>query len=331
MKPKIIIPLSIILIISFIIFIIFNNSGLLFLKNNNNTNIITSNSRTNDKFEEIKVAFIGDQGYGDNAVAVLNLIKNEGTDFVLHQGDFEYRDDPDAWNNQINSTLGETFPYFASVGNHDLKAWDGYQQKLIERINKISGVECQGDIGVKSSCEYMGIFFILSGIGTLDTDHETYIQNELNESDAKWKICSWHKNQTLMQLGNKGNEIGWAAYDICRESGAIIATGHEHSYSRTYLMDNFAKQEITNTSDTLQISPGQTFAFVSGIAGHSIRDIDNYSDQNPWWASTYTLENNANYGVLFCTFNYQKNADQAYCYFKDINDKIIDEFYLINN
>jgi len=28
---------------------------------------------------------------------VLGLIGSEGADMVLHQGDFDYQDDPDAW------------------------------------------------------------------------------------------------------------------------------------------------------------------------------------------------------------------------------------------
>lgn len=59
----------------------------------------------------LKVAFIGDQGLNDNAKAVSNLIKAQGADVVLHQGDFDYHDDPDAWDQQINSILGEDFPY----------------------------------------------------------------------------------------------------------------------------------------------------------------------------------------------------------------------------
>ena len=43
---------------------------------------------------ELRVAFIGDQGLGPNAIAVLELIKDEGAQMVLHQGDFEYKDDP---------------------------------------------------------------------------------------------------------------------------------------------------------------------------------------------------------------------------------------------
>ena len=107
-----------------------------------------------------KVAFIGDQDYQASSVAVLALIQSEGADMVLHQGDFDYNDDPEAWDAQINATLGHDFPYFASIGNHDVIAWDGYKQKLQERLDKIEGAECTGDLGVKSSCHYNGLFFI---------------------------------------------------------------------------------------------------------------------------------------------------------------------------
>ena len=80
--------------------------------------------------EPLTVAFIGDQGSGEEARSVLQLIKAEGADLVLHQGDFDYRDDPEYWDGTITSILGADFPYFASVGNHDADRFfgsDGYQ------------------------------------------------------------------------------------------------------------------------------------------------------------------------------------------------------------
>ena len=43
---------------------------------------------------DFTIAFIGDQGLGPDARAVLELIRDERADAVLHQGDFEYGDDP---------------------------------------------------------------------------------------------------------------------------------------------------------------------------------------------------------------------------------------------
>jgi hypothetical protein len=73
----------------------------------------------------LKIAFIGDQGLGPNAVAVLNLIRLEGAQAVMHSGDLDYVNDPAAWESQINSVLGADFPYFVSIGNHDELAWGG--------------------------------------------------------------------------------------------------------------------------------------------------------------------------------------------------------------
>src|SRR3990172_65044 len=68
---------------------------------------------------EFTIAFLGDQGLGGDAEAVLRLIRDEGADAVMHLGDFDYHDDPAAWDAQIDTILGPDFPYFASAGNHD--------------------------------------------------------------------------------------------------------------------------------------------------------------------------------------------------------------------
>lgn len=274
----------------------------------------------------VKVAFIGDQGSGSGATSVLELIRDEEADMVLHQGDFDYKDDPDLWMQQIDNVLGPEFPYFASVGNHDLVAWEGYQLKLESRLNNIKGANCTGDLGVNSACTYKGIFFVLSGVGTLGSNHIEYLRNELTFSNAYWKICSWHKNQRLMQVGAKSDEVGWEAYETCRLAGAIVATGHEHSYSRTHLMSSFEFQTIASNSNHLILSEGESFAFVSGLGGHSIRPQVDYLGSNPWWASVYTSDESANYGALFCSFNLNSNENEASCYFKDIDGNIVDSF-----
>ena len=277
---------------------------------------------------EFKIAFIGDQGTGSDAIAVLELIRDEGTDVVLHQGDFDYHDDPDTWMKQIDDILGSTFPYFASVGNHDITAWEEYQSKLLSRLSQIDEAICTGDFGVNSACTYKGVFFVLSGIGTLGSNHIEYLKEQLANSNAVWKICSWHKNQRLMQVGGKSNEVGWNAYEVCRLEGAIIATGHEHSYSRTHLMSSFESQTIASTSNHLILSEGKSFAFVSGLGGANIRTQVDGLGSNSWWASVYTADENAKFGVLFCSFNTNSNENEAVCYFKDIDGNIVDSFNL---
>lgn len=297
---------------------------------NLNTNTVINELANKKTKGGYTVAFIADSGLDKDSQAVLRLIRDEGTDLVLHQGDFNYQDDPDTWDQQINNILGEDFPFLASIGNHDIAAWAGYQKKLEDRLERTTDITCTGDIGVKATCTYQDILIVLSGVGTIGSEHETYLQEQLANSDSTWKICSWHKNQKLMQVGDKKDEVGWQAYEICRKAGAIIATGHEHSYSRTYLMDNFETQSIVNFSSTLDLKPGQSFAFVSGLAGKSIRSQEDKLADNPWWASVYTSDQNANYGALFCTFD-DKGNGQASCYFKDIEGNIVDQFELTSN
>lgn len=284
------------------------------------------------------VAFVGDQGVGAGAVAVLQLIADEGTDMVLHQGDLGYTSDADAWDQQITDVLGADFPYFASIGNHDCNvgsscsgpgSWPDYQTKLQERLDKVSGAACTGDLGVNASCSYRGLFFSLSGAGTMGTGHADFIADALSADNSVWRICSWHKNQRSMQVGGKGDAVGWEPYEACREGGAIIATGHEHSYSRTHLMADFENQAIESTAGTLEIAAGQTFAFVSGIAGRSIRVQNATLAANPWWASVYTATQGATFGALFCRFNDGGVFDRAHCYFKDIDGTVVDEFDLV--
>lgn len=276
----------------------------------------------------LKVAFIGDQGLGVNPIAVLQLIEDEGSDLVIHAGDFDYTDDPAAWDQQINDVLGSDYPYFISVGNHDLAAWSGYQQKFQERLDRISDVHCVGDLGVKSYCIYQGLFIILSGVGTMGSDHAEYIERELAIDDHIWRICSWHKNQNKMQVGGKADETGWGVYEACLDGGAIVATAHEHSYSRTYSMSSFENQTVVNLSSTLELEAGKSFVFVSGLAGKSIRDQEQFWT---WMASVYTSDQSANYGALFCTFNVGGFSNHASCYFKDIDGAVPDTFDLVTN
>jgi hypothetical protein len=276
-----------------------------------------------------KIAFIGDQGLGNSSVAVLNLIKSEGAQAVLHQGDFDYDDNPDAWEAQINSVLGANFPYFASAGNHDEARWNDYQQHLKNRLVRL-GITWDGDLGAKSSLYYKGIFIILvaPGVDVPGSGHDAYIRDKLAADNSIWSICSWHKNMETMQVGGKSDETGWGVYEEATKGGAIIATGHEHSYSRTHLLSSPRNQTVVSRADTMTITKGQSFVFVSGLGGASIRDQEL---SGAWWASIYTSNQRANYGALFGTFNVNGKPNLATFYFKDINGNIADRFTVISN
>ncbi len=285
------------------------------------------------------VAFLADQGLGADSEAVLQLVAAEGADAVLHMGDFDYDDDPQAWDAQINATLGPNFPYFAVSGNHDENRFlgaGGYQEFLEARMNRL-GIGWTGDLGVMSWHRYGGISFVMTTPGVFGAGnglHDLYIRDQFAADDSIWRVSAWHKDMRLMQVGSKPDESGWGVYEQSRKAGAIIATGHEHSYSRTHQLSDIDDQVIASTSDTLMLArdqpatgtdEGRSFVFVSGLGGESIRNQDR---DGPWWAAVYTSDQAATYGALFGVFNYLNNPRRAYFYFKDIDGVIVDEFFV---
>ena len=281
--------------------------------------------------ENLTVAFLGDHGTGRDARRVLELIKSEGVDMVLSQGDLGYDSSPEAFERMLHETLGPDFPFFASLGNHDRRDWRRYRDLLKARAERIPELTCEGEIGIKAACSYKGLFFITSAVKVFffDADilHADFMFDQLTRTASRWRICSWHFNQAAMQVGAKEDQAGWRVYEACRKGGAVIMTAHEHSYARTHLIGKFAGQPEVASYDPneLNIVPGQSIAVVSGLAGRSARPQIRYDD---WWAAAYTASHKARPGALICRFHVKGRKDRADCAFKAINGDEPDHFTL---
>lgn len=301
------------------------------------------------------VAFIGDQGATNHSDSVLQLIRAEGAAAVVHNGDFDYGDDPPVWNARIDAILGPDYPYFAIIGNHDAARWDGpdgYASFIAARHARVPEMSCVGELGVKANCTFRGLRLVQSCIGTTElsghgdcspdsAEQVGFLRDSLAAHDALWTICAWHKNQNDMQVGLKPDEVGWDAYRECMNAGAMITTGHEHSYSRTLTLTNVGDVSLghgaTGVFDTVQLGAGRSFVVVSGIAGYGVRGYAaSDHDDDTWWASYYTADKwlkngvvepgGGTYGALFVRFYVDGDPRRARAYFKDINGRIVDEF-----
>lgn len=278
----------------------------------------------------VKVAFIGDQGTHSGAREVLQLIADEGTDLVLIQGDLGYEENKyEKWDQNITDILGKDFPVLSVIGNHDEDEWPEYKALIEERVWRDNGLNCSGNIGAKAFCQFDNIDIVqvapglnAEGIDPND-DYAGFINSSLQGSSNRWRICSWHMNQRRMQTGNKSDATGWGVYNTCLNLGALVATGHEHAYSRTHLMSNFENQSIAQRDGTMTLQPGRSLAFVSGLGGWEARPQVRNDD---WWASIYTSSQGAAFGALFCYFE----DDRADCYFKAVNGAEPDRFALRN-
>lgn len=289
--------------------------------------------------ESVKVAFIADAGITEDSREVLRLIRREDTDLVVHSGDFDYEHDPEAWAQMLNEELGPNFPYVATIGNHDRKKWTEYQAVIRERTERAEGLHCTGDLGLQSTCTYEYVTVVQSSVGICDMpedleefpvvcgnyrtyEHEAYVADRLANA-SMWRICSWHKLNHQYDVGEKGSAVPLSMYDTCRVGGALIATGHQHSYARTHLMSNFTTQTVASRSPPYTIGNGTTFAFISAVVGESFYDTGENADAN-WWASLHT---DGEFGALFCTFRADGTGE---CYFKTVDGTIVDGPFVIN-
>jgi hypothetical protein len=287
---------------------------------------------------EYKLAFLGDQGIDDEAEAVLELVLAEGAEALVHLGDFDYDDDPQAWMDLLDSVLGPDFPVLAVIGNHDVDEFfgpGGYQELLEERMQR-HGIVWEGDLGIRSAFTFQGIHFVQTAPGVIDEavpgDYAAFIREQFLASNALWRVSAWHKNQNPMQTGSKKSETGWGVYEESRRGGALVATGHEHSYARSHLLRLIAKPIVADRQEPLTLDAddsetpedeGRTLVFVSGLGGRSVRnqDRDGY-----WWASVYTSDQGAAPGALFGVFHHLGSPSRAAFYFKDVNGRVIDAF-----
>jgi hypothetical protein len=312
----------------------------------------------------IKVAFIGDSANGANFQAVLNLIESEGADLVMHQGDFDYVYDADGFFGTIDSVLGPTFPYLASVGNHDVASWsescgdpDGCYATFLKQRMAATGIT-PDDPNLNDqmySTEFHGLGMVFVGengaaateCSTNPNGYACYIRNELQTDRHIWRICSWHKNQQAMQVGGKTNEMGWFVYDACTDLSALILTAHEHSYERTKTLTNPQTQAVDvvqhplvdgvpGNPNSLRVKPGSTPVFVSGLGGNSMRpQLRCLPAAYPYgcnyeWASIYTTNQTpggaSRYGALFIEFYVDGDPYKARGYFKNTLGETIDTF-----
>jgi hypothetical protein len=185
---------------------------------------------------DFKVAFVGDLFLNDGTRDLYQLIKEEGAEMLLLLGDLDHADDPEAWEQQIDDILGPDFPVFAAIGNHEIDnpgeplfyAPNGYQQRLMARRFRLEQIEgkqiCTGDLGVKSACNYKGLFFILSGIGTVPfIDQRIASSSDDAEENVSGTVSVTSSDLDMMLNGGAVQKaVGMRWTNVQIPKGAII-------------------------------------------------------------------------------------------------------------
>jgi hypothetical protein len=204
---------------------------------------------------------------------------------------------------------------------------------------------CAGVLGVNTRCRFRSLTIVLSGVGTLGQGHARFARAALEDAPG-WRLCSWHKNQRLLQTERKQDETGYAIYEACRAAGALILTGHAHVYARTGLLSSTSPPTLASApargrgadaeaaSDgelaSLFLRPGYTVVVVAGIGGRSIRRSTPALAALaalPWWAVVHDATTDAVPGALICDFGVRR----AECRFIGIDQRVVDRFELVRS
>ena len=236
----------------------------------------------------------------------------------------------------VDGAVGADFPYFASVGNHDADKWTEYAAYVKSHMDAAQVSLDDDDMSdQKFAFAWKGVHFVFVGENGQNAEFADFIDAELSGgAPGDWKVCGWHKNQEAMQIGGKTDEMGWDVYEKCREHGAIITTGHEHSYERTRTLTDMESQTVDEECPTAEkacLSPGRTFAVVSGLGGVGIRDQERCLPAEPpygcngEWASIFASQQGADYGAFFVVFNVGGDRTRARGYFKTVKGDVVDE------
>ena len=234
----------------------------------------------------VKVAMLADAGLNDASLMVLRLVRSEGADMVLHQGDLDYVGKADEFFRRVDDVLGRSFPYFLTMGNYEAKrgkgrdvAWEAYYSRHRERLKRFPDTRCAVVSSRVTACEFRRtVSFVTSAIGinasrlASDLKELRAAQTRLWSGDAaRWggegagsstfRFCSWHLPLTTFQVGFREG-VPWmaspqlvAAYESCRAAGAAVLTGHEHYYVRSHAVRRFSANasEIQYSTTTARV------------------------------------------------------------------------------
>eukprot|EP01029_Cantina_marsupialis_P018466 TRINITY_DN4241_c0_g1_i1.p1 TRINITY_DN4241_c0_g1~~TRINITY_DN4241_c0_g1_i1.p1 ORF type:complete len:388 (+),score=92.91 TRINITY_DN4241_c0_g1_i1:39-1202(+) len=282
---------------------------------------------------------------GQTTDKVFEMFKKANIDLLVSAGD-QAHGTYEGWFDRITRHFGEYFPTMIVAGNHDKKQhrWERFAEEY-ERRAKVSGVKCDGRVGIRQTCHYGGLVVVSSvpalwrcGIAS-SSENAEYMDEQLSQyPDAPWKLCNWHIPDKKIHLSSLPGPVGLDIYDTCRKHGAGIINGHVHSYLRSFTISKFdgpdgmpVRVEGDTEDNEIQLKcniddapNAQSFVFMSS-AGKSTVYRTKWEDR-PWMAKGITSDDFLVAGGLICKYNVDGNPKKATCSYTDIDGNVLDTF-----
>lgn len=161
----------------------------------------------------LKIAFIGDQGLRSDALAVLNLIKLEGAEAVMHSGDIDCANNPAAWDAH-------------AIVEAEINGASGAM--LLDTGKSLTGVDAR----FASKTKVVGYS---SRVGTLDaagalSKTELAKLKSFKIGGVSLRAPDVRLENFLIYTQTSGKLIGFLGIDILGPNGAIIDFGNLKLY-----------------------------------------------------------------------------------------------------
>lgn len=279
----------------------------------------------------LTLAFVGDSGvvHGDE---VLRLIRNENASAVVFNGDTNYMLQNREWMERFRKHLGKT-PFYVATGSHETSSVRHIQEQTAQHWHSIRMRECRGEIGFRNVCTHHGVGLLLNGVtgscgsGAPSPGSTHFFEKALSEfaqQDVSWPICifGFHSNRELP--GHRTH--AWDNYKTCLNRGALIVSSHERRGVSAHELVNTVGNRVTPMSRLPNDKPfGNLGAKAASLMhdGHSVVVFTGASDGGSFGGGS-----GPSHGAFFCHFHVQGNPGLARCFYKDVEGRIANDFFM---
>ncbi|GAA2612931.1 hypothetical protein Adu01nite_05200 [Paractinoplanes durhamensis] len=206
----------------------------------------------------------------------VSLAANPNAEILVSGGDqVETANTEAQWDSFLAPTQLKSYPWAATIGNHDVGG-KAYEQHLYTPNTDRSGAYYSSGTatGAQSGGDYWYIYkdvlfidlnsnsYATSQGGGGDAAHLSYVTDVINQhgGEAKWKVLVYHHAiyspaDHAKDADNKVRRVDFSS-KFSDLGVDLVLQGHDHSYSRSYLIKNGAKANADEQPGAADVYPG---------------------------------------------------------------------------
>ncbi|WP_446039298.1 fibronectin type III domain-containing protein [Streptomyces sp. SID1121] len=201
---------------------------------------------------------------------------NPNAELLVSGGDqVETANNESQWNSFLAPDKLRSYPWAATIGNHDVGGKAYEQHFSTPNTDRSAPLYSNGNPASNTSGGdywyiYKDVLFIdlnsnsyaTSQGGGGDAAHLAYVTDIINKhgSEAKWKVLTYHHSiyspaDHAKDSDNKARRVDFPT-TFSKLGVDLVLQGHDHSYSRSYLIKNGEKADPAEKPGAADVYPG---------------------------------------------------------------------------